>query len=122
MLYYNVIPRLSDINTEVVEMELYDIARDISVSIVSRCAIKEEDVKKVFGIVLKEVIKSSEDTLPTARAITTDITVAYIESGDHDMTVAQASKLFGKVLKEVYNTFPEGKILDEYLGRGKSSR
>ena len=105
---------------EVVVMELYDIARDISVAIVSTCSVKETDVKNVFGIVLKEVIRSSEDTLPTARAITTDITVAYIENGDHDMTVAQAGKLFGKVLKEVHNTFPEGKILDEYLGRGKS--
>ena len=101
-------------------MELYDIARDISVAIVSSCDVKEKDVERVFGIVLKEVIKSSEDTLPTARSITTDITVAYIENGGHDMTVAQASKLFGKVIKEVYNTFPEGKILDEYLGRGKS--
>ena len=101
-------------------MELYDVARDISAAIVSTCSVKEEDVKKVFGIVLKEVIKSSEDTLPTARAITTDITVACIENGGPDMTVAQASKIFGKVLKEVHSTFPEGKILDEYLGRDKS--
>ncbi|MFA5367979.1 MAG: hypothetical protein WC333_08880 [Dehalococcoidia bacterium] len=103
---------------EAIHMELYDIASDISVAIVAKCEVKTEDVKKVFGIVLKEVIESSEDTLPNARDIAKSITISYIKNNpSKTLSVTDASKLFGKVLKEVYATFPEGKMLDEYLGR-----
>lgn len=99
-------------------MELYDIASDISVAIVARCEVKTEDVKKVFGVVLKDVIEASEDTLPNAREIAKNITISYIKSNTvKPLTIAEASKMFGKVLKDVYATFPEGKMLDEYLGR-----
>lgn len=98
-------------------MELYDIASDLSVAIVAKCEVKPEDVKKVFGIVLKDIIEASEDTLPNARDIAKSITISYIKNSSKSLSVAEASKLFGKVLKEVYGTFPEGKMLDEYLGR-----
>jgi len=103
--------------TEAIHMELYDIASDLSVAIVAKCEVKTEDVKKVFGMVLKEVIESSEDTLPNARDIAKDITISYIKNNKTSLSVTEASKMFGKVLKEVYSTFPEGKMLDEYLGR-----
>jgi hypothetical protein len=102
---------------EVIHMELYDIASDISVAIVAKCEVKTEDVKKIFGTVLKEVIESSEDTLPNARDIAKSITISYIQNNKTSLSVTEASKLFGKILKEVYSTFPEGKMLDEYLGR-----
>jgi len=98
-------------------MELYDIANDISVAIVAKCEMKTEDVKKVFRIVLKEIIEASEDTLPNAREIARNITISYIKNNAKSLSVTEASKLFGKVLKEVYATFPEGNMLDEYLGR-----
>jgi hypothetical protein len=90
-------------------MELYDIASDLTVAIVAKCEVKPEDVKKV--------IKSSEDTLPSARDIAKAITISYIKNSNKPLTVTEAIKLFGKILKEVYGTFPEGKMLDEYLGR-----
>ena len=102
---------------EAIHMELYDIASDLSVAIVAKCDVKTEDVKKVFGSVLKEVIESSEDTLPNARDIAKAITISYIKNNKTSLSVTEASKLFGKILKEVYGTFPEGKMLDEYLGR-----
>jgi hypothetical protein len=102
---------------EAIHMELYDIASDISVAIVAKCEIKTEDVKKVFGVVLKEVIEASEDTLPNARDIAKAITISYIKNISKPITLPEASKLFGKILKEIYATFPEGKMLDEYLGR-----
>lgn len=103
---------------EAIHMELYDIASDLSVAIVAKCEVKPEDVKKVFGIVLKEVIEASEDTLPNARDIAKSITISYIKNyNGKPITLSEASKMFGKVLKEVYATFPEGKMLDEYLGR-----
>jgi len=102
---------------EAIHMELYDIASDLSVAIVAKCEVKTEDVKKVFGSVLKEVIESSEDTLPNARDIAKAITISYIKNSDKPLSLPEASKLFGKILKEVYGTFPEGKMLDEYLGR-----
>jgi len=102
---------------EEIHMELYDIASDISVAIVAKCEVKPEDVKKVFGIVLKSVIESSEDTLPNARDIAKAITISYIRNSNKPISVTDASKMFGKVLREVYSTFPEGKMLDEYLGR-----
>ena len=102
---------------EAIHMELYDIASDLSVAIVAKCEVKPEDVKKVFGLVLKSVIESSEDTLPNARDIAKAITISYIKNSSKPLSVIDASKLFGKVLKEVYSTFPEGKMLDEYLGR-----
>ena len=103
---------------EAIHMELYDIASDLSVAIVAKCEVKPEDVKKIFGIVLKEVIEASEDTLPNARDIAKAITISYIKNHNgKPLTLPEASKMFGKVLKEVYATFPEGKMLDEYLGR-----
>jgi hypothetical protein len=102
---------------EAIHMELYDIASDLSVAIVAKCDMKTEDVKKIFGMVLKEVIESSEDTLPNARDIAKGITISYIQNNKTSLSVTEASKLFGKILKEVYGTFPEGKMLDEYLGR-----
>mgnify|MGYP001766896463 CR=1 FL=1 len=102
---------------EAIHMELYDIASDISVAIVAKCEVKSEDVQKVFGLVLKEVIESSEDTLPNARDIAKAITISYIKNSSKTLSVKEACKLFGKILKEVYSTFPEGKMLDEYLGR-----
>jgi hypothetical protein len=103
--------------TEAIHMELYDIASDICVAIVAKCDVKTDDVKKVFGVVLREVIESSEDTLPNARDIAKSITISYIKNNKSSLSVTEASKMFGKVLKEVYATFPEGKMLDEYLGR-----